>query len=282
MSGSQVLALTGASGYVGSRLAAALSRAFLVVPMGRRAGADGILWSFHQTASCAETLRKWNVKVLVHAAWDFNHPQPEKNWAANVEGSRRLLDAAQAAGVEQVVFISTISAFAGAQSAYGKSKLAVEEMVRSLPEPMQGTVVRPGLVWGEQAGGMFGSLRGQAQKGGIVPILGDGRLAQYLLHEEDLAQAVRQICRNKGYARACVTAAHPQPWLLRDLILCMAAAAGTSIRFVGMPWRLVYAGLKGAEMLGMKLAFRSDSVISLVRQNPRPTFSSEFSFREFR
>jgi nucleoside-diphosphate-sugar epimerase len=271
-----VCAITGATGYVGSRIASALAAEFDVVPMGRSAGAEGICWQMDAAQDIATELRSRNVTVLIHSAWDFTHPKAAANWQSNVEGSRRLLAAAQAAGVQHIVFISTISAFEGARSQYGKSKLAVEQMVLAAG----GTVIRPGLVWGERPGGMFGSLRQQVSKGGIVPTIGDGRYLQYLVHEDDLAAIVLRAAKGE-FAGRVLTVANPKPWLLRDLILRMAAEEGKTVKLVGVPWRVIYTALKTAETLGLKIGFRSDSVLSLVYQDPAPQLARDLVLREF-
>jgi nucleoside-diphosphate-sugar epimerase len=271
-----VCAVTGATGYVGSCIASALAAEFDVVPMGRSTGGEGIRWQMDAAQDVTAELRSRNVKVLVHSAWDFTHPKVAANWQCNVEGSRRLIAAAQAAGVQRLVFISTISAFEGARSEYGKSKLAVEQMVLAAG----GTVIRPGLVWGERPGGMFGSLRQQVNKGGIVPIISDGRYPQYLVHADDLAAIVLRAAKGE-FAGRVLTAAHPKPWLLRDLILRMAIEEGKTVKLVGVPWRGIYAALKIAETLGLKIGFRSDSVISLVYQDPAPQLAHGLVLREF-
>jgi len=272
-----VCAVTGATGYVGSRIASALAAEFDVVSMGRSVGAEGIRWQMEVMADVASELRSCNVTVLVHSAWDFNHPKAAANWQSNVEGSRKLIKAALAAGVQRILFISTISAFEGARSQYGKSKLAVERMVLAAG----GTVLRPGLVWSDRSGGMFGSLRQQVSKGRIVPMIGDGRYPQYFIHEDDLAAIVLRAAKGEFSGRT-LTLAHPKPWLLRDLILRLAAEAGKTVRLVGVPWRVIYASLKIGESFGLKIGFRSDSVISLVYQDPAPQFSSDLPVREFR
>ena len=271
-----VCAVTGATGYVGSRIASALAAEVDVVSMGRSVGVEGIRWQMDTVQEVTNELRNRNVTVLVHSAWDFSHPDAAANWQSNVDGSRRLIACADAAGVQQIVFISTISAFEDAQSEYGKSKLAVERTILAAG----GTVIRPGLVWGERPGGMFGSLRQQVSKGGIVPVIGDGRYPQYLVHEEDLADVVLRATKGEFSGRT-VTVAHPKPWLLRDLILRLAADAGKTVRLVGVPWRVIYVGLKTAETLGLKLGFRSDSVVSLVYQDPAPQISTDLPVREF-
>jgi nucleoside-diphosphate-sugar epimerase len=270
-------AITGASGYVGSRIVACFFPVLDVVPMGRNVGSGGIRWQMDSAADIAEELKVRGVTVLVHAAWDFGHRKAADNWKSNVDGSRSLIEAAIVAGVQRIVLVSTISAFSGARSEYGRSKLAVERMVLEAG----GTVIRPGLVWGDRPGGMFGSLREQVKKGGVVPVIGDGRFAQYLVHEDDLANVVLRAAQGE-FAGRILTVANPRPWLLRDLVLRMAEEAGKTVKLIGVPWRVIYSVLRTAEFLGLKLSFRSDSVISLVYQDPAPQIALDLPVREFK
>jgi hypothetical protein len=52
-----------------------------------------------------------------------------------------------------------------------------------------------------------------------------------------------------------------------------------------VPWRLIHCGLKTIEALHLPAPFRSDSLVGLVFQNPRPDFSlpemPQISFRRF-
>jgi nucleoside-diphosphate-sugar epimerase len=258
-------AVTGATGYVGSRLAAHLQRVFDVIPLSRKPVANGIRWAFNADESIADALQQRAVKALVHAAWDFSADE-----SVNAEGSRRLFAGARKANVERIVFISTISAFDGCRSHYGQSKLAVERMALDAG----GIVIRPGLVWGNSPGGMFGSLQKQVAKGGIVPLIGNGRYPQYLVHEEDLSEVVLRALQGSIDMRSPLTAAHPQPWLFRDLIAGVARVEGKSIQLLPVPWPLIYGGLRLAETLGVKAPFRSDSVVSLVYQDPHPAFAN--------
>jgi hypothetical protein len=57
------------------------------------------------------------------------------------------------------------------------------------------------------------------------------------------------------------------------LLLEIARRLRQKIRFIPLPWWLVWAGLKSAETCGLRLNFRSDSLVSLMRQNPNPDFS---------
>jgi len=45
------------------------------------------------------------------------------------------------------------------------------------------------------------------------------------------------------------------------------------VTFLPVPWQLVWLGLKGLEVSGARPNFRSDSLISMVYQNPCASFA---------
>ena len=56
--------------------------------------------------------------------------------------------------------------------------------------------------------------------------------------------------------------------------MCIAEQSQRKPLLLPTPWRLIWAVLKTAEVLGLPIKFRSDSVISLVNQNPDPDFTT--------
>ncbi len=268
MSEMPMLALTGANGYVGALIARALAENFRVVGLARRPGEGQKPWSLAMSQEDSRAVLA-GCDCLVHAAWDMKASDPEKLERECVEGSRRLFAAARDAGVKNLVFISTISAFDGARSAYGKAKLRVERMALE----QGGTVLRLGLVCGE--GGMLGSLRAMTGKARVIPLIGDGSAPQYLLGENRLKAAVLRAAQGEFASfGAPITLADPNPVAFADLLRKLAAEQGAKPILVPIPWRLIHAGLRGAELSGLKLNVRSDSVISFVFQNPAPDFSA--------
>jgi nucleoside-diphosphate-sugar epimerase len=270
-------AITGANGYVGSILVRALQSHGNVVRMIRHPSDEqDMQWSLDSDSeSVAAELARRNVTHLVHAAWDMTVNDAGDIQRTCVQGSARLLEAARLAGVQQIIFISTISAFAGARSVYGQAKLEVEQMVSM----SGGLVLRLGLVYGRHGGGVFGNLRQIAEKARIVPMIGDGSAMQYLLHEDTLADVVnRAIAGEFVQAKEPLTIAQPDGIAFRTLLRHIASAQGRHLILIPIPWRVLYAGLKLAETAGLKLKFRSDSVISFVFQNPSPDFTALDSF----
>jgi nucleoside-diphosphate-sugar epimerase len=211
-------------------------------------------------------------KALIHCAYDFGQLSWSDTHRVNVAGTEALFRAARAAGVERLVYISSISAFDGCRSLYGKAKLETEGVARSFGA----TIIRPGLIWGASPGAMFKRLSDQVQHGRIIPLIGGGSQVQYLVHDEDLSAHVCGIADGTLAAPdGPLTIAHEQPWTFRQILEALAAASGRSVTFVPVPWRMVWGVLKLAESARVQLPFRSDSVVSLVNQNPNPSFLAQ-------
>ncbi len=211
---------------------------------------------------------------MVHCAYDSSPLAWERTHLVNVQGTEKLLQAAREAEIRHVVYISSISAFEGCRSLYGKAKLETERIAFG----GGAVVLRPGLIYGRRPAGMFGRLVAQVETARVLPLMGGGPQIQYLVHDEDLC---RLIC-------ACVagsippvgrpiTIAHEQPWPFRQLLEAIACARGKSLRFIPVPWRLAWALMKLAEMARLNTGFRSDSLLSLMYQNPHPSFELQRS-----
>lgn len=254
-----VCAVTGASGYVGSRISAALEAAgWEVRPLGRATG-----FRLGEVPDLA------GVDALVHAAWDFSARTRSEIERTNVDGSRRLLDAARG---RRIVFVSTLSAFPGARSLYGQAKLAVEQAARVVG----GAVIRPGLVWSEDGGSLYASLRKLARLP-LLPTFTDRKL--HPAHADDVAALVRLLLDEPSSDEAIVAAAR-QPLTLAQIL----RAANPRLRTVPVPWRLVWVPLRALELAGLEPPFRSDSVLSLVSLDERPfehARAPETPFRPF-
>ncbi len=270
------VAITGASGYVGSMLAHHFEDAgWTVTRLVRSANAgDGSTVPFRLGEELAPDLfRLRGINALVHCAYDFRPVTRVEIHRINVEGSRKLLAGAQAGGVERMAVMSTISAFEGCRSLYGRAKLEIEAAAASFGA----LVVRAGLVYGDgppSAGGMFGSLARSVQRG-VVPLVDSGIHPQYLIHEEDLWRLLKGFFEGDLHDPGRpVVAASSRAWPLRDLLAELARRQGLHPRFVTVPWLPVWAGLRLAELVHLPVQYRSDSVISLVRQDRNPDFNS--------
>jgi len=268
--------VTGASGFVGRGLTQSLRAiGWRVIEWTRKAGgaqeASASLATPFQLGQNVDPGLLKGARALIHCAYDFGPRRWDEIVAANVVGSEKLFQAARQAGVERLIFISSLSAFAGCRSLYGKAKLEIEKLAHETGA----WTIRPGLIYGPNPGGMFGRLVNQVSNSRWVPLLYGGRQTQYLLHQEDLANLVLGIL--DGRVRSTtdpVCAAHPQGLELKEILAQIAKAFGKRVSFVPIPWQLVWLALKTLELAGAHPSFRSDSLISIVYQDPQPSFAA--------
>jgi nucleoside-diphosphate-sugar epimerase len=269
-----ICAITGSNGYVGGCLKNYFAaRGWEVLELTRqpKAGMRAVKFQLGGNISPEELA---GVNTLVHCAYDFRPWRREEIRAVNVDGSRKLFEAARAARAGKIIFISSISAFDGCRSLYGQAKLEIEKIA------LDGgaLVIRPGLVYGSGAGGMFGKLVGQVRRSAVIPIVGKGSQIQFLVHNEDLSAFIERYASGGiTIPPGIFTAANEQPWAFKPLLLEIARALDKRPKFIPLPWRLVWAGLKTAEICGLRMKFRSDSLVSLMYQNPYPDFSPNVS-----
>jgi nucleoside-diphosphate-sugar epimerase len=245
------IVITGGNGYVGGHLTAQL----------RAAGHDVTVFTRQSPATDLH-----DFDALIHAAWDFANPE------SNVAGSFRLLEAAKAASISRIVFISSLSAFDGCRSQYGTTKLVVEKRVSELG----GCVVRLGFVCDDSGRGLSGSLRKLAAFP-LIPLPGGGVQNLYTIWARDLGPAFLRILEDCGPENLRdrsepINLAHPEPVSLANMMKAFARQQGKRAVFISIPYFVLYGPLRIAEAAGLRLKFRSDSLVSLMNQNPHPSF----------
>lgn len=147
--------LTGATGFIGSHVAAALlARGHEVIAAGRHRSRDSRMGFVpadfaHDTEKAVWAARLKGVDVVVNAVGIFRS-QGDASFAAVHDAAPRALFAACAeAGVRYVVQVSALGADAGARSAFHASKKAADDALASAP--VAGCIVQPSLVYGADA-----------------------------------------------------------------------------------------------------------------------------------
>ena len=180
------VAITGATGFVGkATLEVALHKAMQVRALTRRPSAprDGVDWvsgALDDKESLVDLVE--GCEAVIHIAGLTNTPNPGRFEAANVTGTANVLAAANEAGIERFVFVSSLSAREPELSAYGMSKARAEALVQDCG--LNWTIVRPPGVYGPGDKDYLDLFK--AAKLGVVPVPPEG--ASSLIHVEDLAR----------------------------------------------------------------------------------------------
>ncbi len=180
-----LLAITGATGFVGSAvLAEALAQGHQVRALARRDQAPraGVAWVRGDLADAgALAALVAGAEAVIHVAGLTNTPDPEEFETANVTGTANVLAAMAGAGVRRLVFVSSLAAREPALSAYGASKARAEALVEA--SGLDWTTVRPPAVYGPRDIDMLDLFR--SAKWGVVPLPPGG--ATSIIHADDLA-----------------------------------------------------------------------------------------------
>jgi nucleoside-diphosphate-sugar epimerase len=279
-------AVTGANGYVGSRLRDHLSQQgwtvhSLVRGLGGEAPPTGASIPFTLDDG-VDSAKLHGIDVLVHCAYDFRATRWDEIRRTNVEGSRRLFKAASEAGVRRIILISTMSAYEGCASMYGRAKLEIERCAVE----HGAAVVRPGLVYGRGAEGMVGALDRFVRVSRVAPVFGGGKQTLFLAHQGDLARLVHVLCCEPEPPQRPVVAACENGITFKEILRTLARSRKRELLFVPAPWRVAWLLLRSAEAVGIRVRLRSDSLVSLLNQNQNPDFGPTRrigeQFRDFR
>ncbi|MGH6948870.1 MAG: NAD-dependent epimerase/dehydratase family protein [Kiloniellales bacterium] len=273
-----LVAVTGASGFVGRRLVADLVRAGYRVraPIRRGPGpkADGI--DYRETGpleDCSELEPLLaGATALIHLAARVHRKDdgsPEIAAAfrrVNVELTQRFATAARAQGLARFLFVSSIGAAIaeGTQTGfdrpndYQRSKLAGE---RALAEALAGSetdfvVARPPLVYGAEAPGSFGSLTKAVCLCLPLPLASLENLRS-LVYVGNLSDALRHLLEHAQAAGRIVPVSDGNAVTPPELARNLARALGRPALLLPCPPALL--------SLAGQLARQEDRVSNLVQ-----------------
>jgi len=246
--------VTGATGFLGSHVAASLVTAGHEVVVTLRASSDA-RWlagldvdriSLDLAAPARLPAALEGIDAIVHAAGITRAAREEEYQRINVDGTRALLVLADAAGVERFVLISSLAARGpddgvGPTDAYGRSKLAAEVAAAESSMAARVVALRVGGVYGPRDTDLLPLFR--LARAGVLPVpKRAGPLQPVFVH--DVASLVsRVIAEPVGFGPWPVAA----PWTHRweQLPRLLASAVGRDVRPVPMPAGIFIAAAVG-------------------------------------
>jgi UDP-glucose 4-epimerase len=240
-----LLALTGATGFIGQHLLRELpKRGHRLRVLLRRpaavpiAAASAVIGDLARPRNMAAALE--GVDAVIHSA-GIAHAMsgiPEDDYrVVNTEATIGLARAARRAGAKRFIFLSTIRAQCGPATdtvmteavepaptdAYGKSKLAAE---RGLAEvDIDWVALRATLVYGPGVKGNMAQLMRLARSPVPLP-LGNLRARRSLLAVENLTAAIETVLATPQTLRRAFVAADPQALTVAEMIAAMRRGLG--------------------------------------------------------
>jgi nucleoside-diphosphate-sugar epimerase len=249
--------VTGASGFIGRPLVAALLRAGYAVRAVTRRQV-----SFPDSVEVAIVpdfinLIDWNpvlrgVDVIVHLAGMVHSEIPDTaysefdqiNWIA----TQRLAHAAKGAGIDRFVYVSSVRAHVGASAMhvvreqdepcptnqYGRSKLAAERTIRAAGVPF--TISRPVVVYGPHPKGNMRTLVRLARSSLPLPVF---RNRRSLLAIDNLISAIVFALNNPVTIGETYLVADSKPMTIGEILTMLRKIQGRLMSTIYAPQVIV-------------------------------------------
>jgi NADH dehydrogenase len=191
------LLITGASGYIGTRLVAlALKAGYEVAVLGSAPRCPRVQAYPWQLGEEPPPEAMAGVTALVHLGHSWKSDGEGASMSnVNLAGAKLLARAALSAGIARVVFASSTSARPAALNNYGRVKHAIEEQLLALPgSPGRIFIARIGLVYGGPLRGQYGLMSKLVSLAPVLPMIGLDRRVQPIHIDDVCAALLRLAC----------------------------------------------------------------------------------------
>jgi uncharacterized protein YbjT (DUF2867 family) len=268
--------LTGATGFLGRHLAAAVAARGHRLACGVRDASAANARSLPGRLVPVDFLRmtsaaEWRPllrgsDVVVNAVGILRERGPATFEALHVRAPAALFAACAEEGVKRVMQISALGADADAATAYHLSKREADERLLALP--LDGIVVQPSLIYGP--GGTSAALFTMLASLPVIPLPGGGRQHIQPIHIDDAVEAMVRIIEGQGPAGRRVALVGPAPTTLRDFLMSLRQALKLPTgRVLPVPMAVARGAAAAGAWLPRTLLDR-DSLSMLERGNMAP------------
>ena len=257
--------VTGASGFIGGALVRELvARGYPVVAASRRVidappGAEAVRLAdlgraidFSRVIAGCESVIHCAARVHAPRARNGRNDSLAAYRAANADGTVRLAEQAAEAGVDRLVFVSTVKVHGDAteplrpltsnsaivpSDAYGVSKAEAEARLRDLSERtgLNLVIVRPPLVYGPSVKGNFSAMRRWLARGIPLPLGAIKSNKRSLIAIDNLVDLLILCLEHPAAPNRVFLAADGEDLSTYDLLRRTAQAMGARPRLLPVP-----------------------------------------------
>lgn len=259
----RVILITGAAGFIGSRLSTYFAskgydvrglvrdeeRALAPIPEGKLFLGD--------LPKTIDRRAFEGVDVLIHCAYRTQYSSKTSPESDNEESTKAVFRLSRNANVGTFVFFSSLSAHENARSYYGRSKFALEKIF----DPDRDLVIRPGLVLGGKAAGLFGRMIESLMKYPIVPLLDGGKQMVQTIYIDDLCKGIH-IALQKRFTGA-FSLADPNGVTMKELLQYVINRSGRKTKLLPVPSALVLLPVRLIELMNIPFPVTSENILGL-------------------
>ena len=212
--------ITGASGFIGSALAARLvGEGHQVVSVSRNRSNPGPVRHFSIDMARATSPSDWTraldgVDAVVNCAGAFQSGAGDSVRGVHVEGAKALFFACEQHGIRRVIHISAAGVEREAPTKFSQTKREGEHAL--MARDLDWVVLRPGVVIGRSAYGGSALIRGLAALP-VLPVL-PGTGPVQIVHLDDLIDTVLFFLRSGAPSRLALDIVGPKRWKFEDIV----------------------------------------------------------------
>lgn len=255
------IAITGANGFIGSRIATYFSgKGWNVIALVRNPSANkngNILYrKFDLSQKLAGDILE-NVDYLVHAAYIKHDSKNPKALNQNILGTKNLLNISRNNLVKKNFLFSSLSAQYNADSTYGKQKHELEKIFNTKKD----AVIRPGLVLGN--GGLAKNMAHFMKTKHLVPLVDGGKQPLQIVDVDTIIQAIERIIKDDLHGP--FTVASVESYSYKDFYIKLAKALNTRIAFIPVSYQLLIYPVKLLEKFNISAGITTDNLLGLKK-----------------
>ncbi len=267
--------VTGGTGVVGRpAVDYLLERGHAVRLFSRHAERDSLEWPAGVESRSGSVGRDEDVHgaadgcdAVLHIAGIVDEIPPEATFEnINIEGTRRIVQEAERAGVRRLVYVSSLGADCGT-SEYHRSKRAGEEIVRTFSGNW--LICRPGNVYGP-GDDVISLLLKMVRTLPVLPVIGRGDQPFQPVAADDLGAALALAVEWNEPAREVLELAGDEQVTLTELLNILEMITDTHPARLPIPETVAMAGAELADWVGMEIPMKSDQIIMLLEENVIP------------
>lgn len=249
--------ITGANGFIGEQMVNHfVSKDWIVkafvrsIPPNKQKNVEYILYSLEGKLNETDFD---SATHIVHCAYMHFKNNNNAN-SINIEGTKALLEMSRKKSI-QILFVSSFSAHNAAESNYGKTKLACEQLF----DTSKDIIIKPGFVIGSK--GLAGALISTFKKIKFSPLIGGGKQPIQTLDVKDLCLATETLLTNNYTGIYHI--AETEAITIKAFYLEVAHQLNRKIYFIPFPLSFVLFISKIAEALKINLPLSSENVLGL-------------------
>ena len=207
-----------------------------------------------------------DVSAVVHlaAATSERASEVSNSVAVNVGGGENLIEACKTHDVRRIIVMSSQSTKRPKRGVYGETKRQADQLFET--SGLEVTTLKPALIYGPGARGVFANLSRQVERLPIVPVIGTGEQTFQPVWVYDVAAAICACLRTRSTVDRVYDIAGADTVTFKQLVDTLTRRKqGSTKRKIHIPYQLaLWIARIGGRLAGFPLT--TDNVIGVVQE----------------